>query len=52
VIKQAIDDGAYSYEAEYEGTWGYPIQLTVNFRTSSLVDVSFTVTEFATLPQP
>ncbi|HEX9164389.1 MAG TPA: DUF6174 domain-containing protein [Gemmatimonadales bacterium] len=53
LVKQAMDEEAFSYNAAYDPTYGYPYTVYVDFVGSTLTDnVSYAVTEFASLPQP
>ena len=53
LVKQAMDEEAFSYNAAYDPTYGYPYTVYVDFVGSSLTDnVSYAVTEFTSLPQP
>jgi len=53
LLKKAMDENAFSYNAAYDPTWGYPATLYLDFVGSTLTDnVSYAVSEFTTLPQP
>lgn len=53
LVKRAMDQEAYSYNATYDPTYGYPYSVYVDFVGSSLDDnVSYAVTDFTSLPQP
>jgi hypothetical protein len=53
LLKEAMDENAFSYNAAYDPTWGYPATLYVDFVGSTLTDnVSYAVSEFTTLPLP
>lgn len=53
LLKQAMDEEAFTYNAAYDPTWGYPATLYLDFVGSTLTDnVSYAVTEFTTLPLP
>lgn len=53
LVKRARDEEAFSYNAAYDPTYGYPSSLYIDFVGNTLTDnVSYAVTEFTSLPQP
>jgi hypothetical protein len=53
LIDRARGGGSVSYSTQYDGTYGYPVSLTIDWVGGTITDdVVYAVSEFTSLPQP
>jgi hypothetical protein len=50
LIQQALDRNAYRIEASYDGTYGYPVRVAIDYERNTIdEEYGFTITGFASL---